>query len=78
MKDLDKDNSAFNQDYKKRTRYEYDLAHKAEVKKKQMTDEMMGKLKEVGNSFLGMFGLSTDNFKLNQSTGGGYNIQFEK
>jgi hypothetical protein len=43
-----------------------------------MTDEMMGKLKDVGNSFLGLFGLSVDNFKLNQSEGGGYNIQFQK
>lgn len=56
---------------------EYQLQYKAEVKKKEMTEEMMGKLKDVGNQFLGMFGLSTDNFKVQQGSGGGYNIQFQ-
>jgi hypothetical protein len=65
-------------DYKKRIKFEDELTYKAEIKRKQMTDEMMGKLKEVGNSFLGLFGLSTDNFQLQQSDGGGYNIQFKK
>ena len=57
---------------------EYELNYKAEIKKKQMTDEMLGKMKEVGNSFLGLFGLSTDNFKVQQGQGGGYSIQFQK
>ena len=57
---------------------ERELNHKAEIKRKQMTDEMMGKLKEVGNSFLGIFGMSTDNFKFNQGEGGGYSVQFQK
>jgi hypothetical protein len=47
------------------------------MKKKQMQDEMMGKLKEMGNSVLGMFGMSLDNFQVNQGAGGGYNIQFK-
>ncbi len=38
---------------------------------------MMGKLKDVGNSLLGMFGMSLDNFQLNQNNGGGYNIQYK-
>jgi len=56
---------------------EKELNYKAEIKKKQMTDEMLGKLKDVGNSFLGLFGMSTDNFKLNQNESGGYSIQYK-
>ena len=56
---------------------EYTLNYKAEQKKKEMTQQMMGQLKDVGNSFLGLFGLSTDNFQVNQQAGGGYNIQFK-
>jgi hypothetical protein len=45
-----------------------------------MKDEAIGKLKELGNSLLGHFGLSLDNFKVNQDEagGGGYNISFGK
>ena len=48
------------------------------AKKKQEAElaEMTGKLKEVGNKFLGMFGLSTDNFQMQEQPGGGYNVQF--
>ena len=56
---------------------EYILNLKAEEKKKELTGEMMGKLKDVGNSLLGMFGMSLDNFQLNQNNGGGYNIQYK-
>ena len=56
---------------------EYVLNALAEKKKQEMTNEMMGKLKDVGNSFLGLFGLSTNNFQFNQQPGGGYNIQFK-
>jgi len=41
-----------------------------------MTDDMLDKLKGVGNTFLNMFGMSTDNFKMNQAPGGGYNISY--
>jgi hypothetical protein len=41
-------------------------------------DEMVGKLKDLGNTVLGKFGLSLDNFQVQQNEGGGYNINFSK
>lgn len=40
-------------------------------------EEMFGKLKDLGNNILGKFGLSLDNFKVQQNAGGGYNINFQ-
>lgn len=37
---------------------------------------MMRKLKGVGDSMLGWFGLSTDNFQVQQGQGGGYSLNF--
>ena len=39
-------------------------------------DEMLSKLKGLGDSILGNFGLSTDNFKFTQQPGGGYSMNF--
>jgi hypothetical protein len=64
--------------YQKYRNMEKELNYKAEIKKKEMTEEVMGKLKDVGNSFLGLFGLSTENFKVQQGQGGGYSINFQK
>ena len=48
-----------------------------EAKREEMKAEMIGKLKDLGNSILGNFGLSTDNFKAEKDeTTGSYSIQF--
>lgn len=48
-----------------------------ERKREEMKEEMMGKLKDLGNSLLGNFGLSLNNFKAEKDeTTGSYNIQF--
>ncbi|KIO31886.1 hypothetical protein M407DRAFT_121785 [Tulasnella calospora MUT 4182] len=52
------------------------LPERIEVQKKKETDEMMGKLKDLGNSVLGKFGLSTDNFKFSPNGQGGYSMNF--
>jgi hypothetical protein len=37
----------------------------------------MDGLKSIGNSILGFFNLSLDNFKLNPTENGGYNVSFK-
>eukprot|EP00965_Chrysotila_dentata_P049265 1633104-Pleurochrysis_carterae.AAC.4 len=47
------------------------------AKLEEQKEEMLGKLKELGNSVLGKFGLSLDNFKAEKDpTTGSYNISF--
>ena len=48
--------------------------HKEQTEK--MKDEMLGKLKDLGNMFLGNFGMSLDNFKMEQQDGGGYSVSY--
>ncbi|XP_044471933.1 tetratricopeptide repeat protein 1-like [Mangifera indica] len=51
----------------------------AAEKREKMKEEMIGKLKEMGNSILGRFGMSTDNFKAVQDPKtGSYSIQFQR
>lgn len=47
------------------------------VQQEKEKNEMMDKLKELGNGLLGKFGLSTDMFKFDQQPGGGYNMRFQ-
>ncbi|ESR66764.1 TPR REGION domain-containing protein [Citrus sinensis] len=51
----------------------------AEEKLEKMKEEMIGKLKEMGNSILGRFGMSTNNFKaVKDPNTGTYSISFQK
>lgn len=51
----------------------------ANAKLEAQKEEMLGKLKDLGNSILGRFGMSLDNFKAEKDpTTGSYNISFGK
>jgi len=55
------------------------LPPKIEEKNEKMKQEMFDNLKKLGNMVLNPFGLSTDNFKMEQNAEtGGYNIQFQQ
>ncbi len=50
-----------------------------EKEREAMKEEMMGKLKELGNTVLGKFGLSLDNFKAEKDPAtGSYSIKFNQ
>lgn len=49
------------------------------IKMEKMKDEALGKLKDIGNSILGNFGMSLDNFKFKQDPAtGSWSIGMEK
>ena len=52
------------------------LERECEIKMNKLKDEAMGKLKDLGNSILGNFGMSLDNFKMTQdANSGSWNIR---
>ncbi|KAK0456260.1 TPR-like protein, partial [Armillaria borealis] len=54
------------------------LKPKLDDTQKRETAEMLDKLKGLGNSVLGKFGLSTDNFQFVPNGQGGYNMNFSR
>ncbi|KXN89846.1 Tetratricopeptide repeat protein 1, partial [Leucoagaricus sp. SymC.cos] len=54
------------------------LKPRLEATQKRETTEMLDKLKTLGDSFLGNFGLSTDNFKFVPNGQGGYSVNFSQ
>eukprot|EP00879_Flechtneria_rotunda_P005209 GHRR01005491.1.p1 GENE.GHRR01005491.1~~GHRR01005491.1.p1 ORF type:complete len:241 (+),score=82.59 GHRR01005491.1:199-921(+) len=56
-----------------------DLEPKVQQRQEKMKEEMIGKLKDLGNTLLGKFGMSLDNFKAEQDPNtGGYSIKFQQ
>lgn len=54
------------------------LPPKIEEKNEKLKAEMFDGMKKLGDMCLKPFGLSTNNFKLEQNEGGSYNIKFEQ
>jgi hypothetical protein len=43
----------------------------------KMKNEVLGNLKNLGNMFLGKFGINLDNFKMNQNPDGTYSVNYQ-
>ena len=54
------------------------LQKKVDQLNEKRKDEVISGLKNIGNSILGYFGMSIDNFQMNQNDNGSYNVQFKQ
>lgn len=54
------------------------LEPRLQTRQKAETEKVIGQLKDLGNGLLKNFGMSLDNFKLQDDGKGGYNVNFNK
>jgi hypothetical protein len=56
-----------------------ELTPVVQERQEKMKEEMLGKLKDLGNTILGKFGMSLDNFKAEKDPDtGSYSIKFSQ